>query len=187
MIKIQTFQHIARGLLTLLTGFFLLIKPGLGVQTALMVVGVLLFINGLITFLISNKGIKFRGFVSLQGILNVVAGMLFMFAPSAMLKMFIVFFGIILLMIGSVQLISALAAFSLRIWSLIYLLFAFLMVSGGLILLYNPFRSLEAIVSFIAVLLIFYGISQVLSIKAKKRTDYYKGSPVEDIPHEEIK
>jgi uncharacterized membrane protein HdeD (DUF308 family) len=187
MIRIQTFQHVARGLLTLLTGFFLLIKPGLGVKTALMVVGALLFINGLITFLISNKGMKIRGLVSLQGMFNVVAGMLFMFAPAAMLKMFIVFFGIILLMIGSVQLISAIAAFAWRIWSLIYLFFAFLMVSGGLILLYNPFKSLETIVSFIGVLLVFYGTSQIMSVKAKKRTDYYKGSPVEDIPHEEIK
>jgi uncharacterized membrane protein HdeD (DUF308 family) len=90
-------------------------------------------------------------------------------------------------MIGSVQLISAIAAFSWRIWSLIYLFFAFLMVSGGLILLYNPFKSLETIVSFIGVLLVFYGTSQIMSVKAKKRTDYYKGSPVEDIPHEEIK
>lgn len=187
MVKIQTFQHVARGLLTFLTGFFLLIKPGLGVQTALMVVGALLVINGLITFLTSNKGIKIKGFVSLQGMFNIVAGMLFMFAPAAMLKMFIVFFGIILLMIGSVQLISALAAFSWRIWSLIYLFFAFLMFSGGLVLLYNPFKSLETIVSFIGVLLIFYGISQMMSVKIKKRTDYYRGSPVEDIPHEEIK
>ncbi len=108
-----------------------------------------------------------------------------MFVPEAMLKVFVAFFGIILLMIGSVQLISALTSFAWRLWSLIYLIFALAMLSGGILLLYNPFKSLEAIVSFIGMLLIFYGISQVMSFKVKKQTEYYKGSPVEDIPHEE--
>jgi uncharacterized membrane protein HdeD (DUF308 family) len=185
--KIHTFQRLARGLLTLLTGFFLLLKPGLSVRTVLMLVGALLFTNGLMAFLISNKAIKIKRFFSLQGIFNMVAGLAFMFAPDAMLKMFIVFFGIILLMIGLVQLISALTSFSWRIWSLIYLLFALIMVSGGVILLYNPFKSLETIISFIGLLLIFYGTLQLMSFKVKKRPDYYNGSPVQDIPHEEIK
>jgi len=184
--KIQTY-HIARGFLTLLTGFFLLLMPGLSMQAALMIVGAMLLINGLITLFISNKAVRIKGFFSLQGIFNIIVGLSFMFAPAAMLKMFVVFLGIILLMIGSIQLIGALTAFSWRIWSLIYLLFSIGMLSGGILLLYNPFKSLKTIVSFIGILLIFYGISQITSVRAKKPTQYYKGSPVEDIPHEEVK
>jgi uncharacterized membrane protein HdeD (DUF308 family) len=183
---IFSFNHIVRGVLTLLTGFFLLLMPGLTIKTVLMVIGALLLVNGLINWIVSNKNIRTKGFFSFQGIFNIVIGVFFLLSPKAMLNIFVVFLGIILLIIGIVQLLSSISAFSWRIWSLIYFIFALAMVSGGVLLLYNPFKSFEAIVSFIGMLLIFYGVSQIMSNKVKRRTEYYKGSPIEDIPHEEL-
>ena len=182
----KSFHYILRGLLTLLTGLFLLVMPGLTVQTAVMVIGAMLLSSGLITLFLSNRAIGIKGFVSLQGVFNIGVGLAFLVAPTAMLKIFVVFFGIILLIIGTTQLIGALSRFTWRGWSIIYLLFALTLLTGGFMLIYNPFKSMETIVSFIGILLIFYGLSQLMSVKLKKKSEYFNGSHIEDIPHEEI-
>jgi uncharacterized membrane protein HdeD (DUF308 family) len=184
--QVQSLQHLIRGLVILIAGLFLLFMPGVTMQSALMVIGAMMLISGLITLIVSNKTIQIRGFYSLQGIFNMLIGLTFLFAPGAMLKIFVTFFGIILLFLGAIQVIGALAVFSWRRWSFFYFLFALLMLAGGLLLLYYPFKSMETIVSFIGLLLVFYGASQLIPVRSRKNKDYYNGSPVEDIPHEEL-
>jgi uncharacterized membrane protein HdeD (DUF308 family) len=184
--QIRSFQHLIRGVIILIAGLFLLVMPGITMQSALMVIGAMMLISGLVTFFVTNKAIRIKGFYSLQGIFNIIVGLAFLFAPEAMLKIFVTFFGIVLLFLGASQIIGALAVFSWRGWSFFYFLFALLMLGGGLLLLYYPFKSMEAIVSFIGLLLVFYGASQLIPVKAHNKTQFYKGSPIEDITHEEL-
>jgi len=86
-------NHIVRGILTILTGCFLLFMPGLTMQTVMIMIGVMFLLSGLITMILSNrKGNRgMRGFWSFQGISNLVFGFAFIVAPNTMLKVFVFF------------------------------------------------------------------------------------------------
>ena len=186
--ELRSSNSLIRGIITLLTGGLLVFLPGLTMQTAIIVIGAMMLSSGLVAMLFTHRVRSGTGvqIFSFQGIINIIIGLAFILAPTAMLKFFVTFFGIILLMIGFIQLMGALAVFSWRGWSVAYLLFAFLMLAGGFLLLYNPFESMETILSFIGILLMFYGISQIMSQKVKPRKQFHNGSDIEDVPYEEV-
>lgn len=182
---IQSIHHFIRGFLIIIVGLLLLVMPGITIQIALMLIGAILLASGLTTMFLSNRSISVRGFFSLHGFFNVIIGLSFLFAPAAMLNIFVVFFGIILLMTGAVQLMGSLTFISWKSWSFVNLIFALFMLAGGFFLLFNPLRIIGITVPF-SILLIFYGVSQITAVKSKRKTEYYHGSSVEDIPHEEV-
>jgi uncharacterized membrane protein HdeD (DUF308 family) len=182
-------NHIVRGILTILTGCFLLFMPGLTMQTVMIMIGVMFLLSGLITMILSNRKRNrgMRGFWSFQGISNLVFGFAFIVAPNTMLKVFVFFLGFILLILGIIQLIGALGTLSLSRWSWIFLIFALLTLGGGILLLVHPFESVEKILSFVGALFIIFGISEIfISQKVKHRARYFNGTPTQDISHEEV-
>lgn len=182
-------NHIVRGILTILTGCFLLFMPGLTMQTVMIMIGVMFLLSGLITMILSNlkRNRGMRGFWSFQGISNLVFGFAFIVAPNTMLKVFVFFLGFILLILGIIQLIGALGTLSLSRWSWIFLIFALLTLGGGILLLVHPFESVEKILSFVGALFIIFGISEIfISQKVKQRARYFNGAPTQDISHEEV-
>ncbi len=184
-----TRNYLLRGILTILTGCLLLFMPGLTMQTVVMVVGGMLLLSGLINLIYSNrkKAGNLSGFWSFQGIFSIAVGLTFIIAPSTMIKIFAVFFGIILLIMGLMQLISALATRSWSGWYLLIIILALLTITGGILLLYNPFKTAEAILIFIGVILLVYGISEIfMAGKVKNIKEYHRGAPVKDIDHEEL-
>ena len=64
---------------------------------------------------------------------------------------------------------------------------ALLTITGGILLLYNPFKTAEVILTFTGAVLVLYGISEIfMAGKIKNQGKYYNGVPVKDIPHEEV-
>ena len=63
-----------------------------------------------------------------------------------------------------------------------------LTLGSGFLLLTNPFKSAEAILPFLGVLLMVNGISEVLRIwrPVGRRAPKYNGTDVHDIPYEEV-
>lgn len=182
-------NHIVRGILTFLTGCFLLFMPGLTMQTVMVLIGVMFLLSGLITMILSNRKRNrgLRGFWSFQGISNLAFGFAFVIAPNTMLKVFVFFLGFILLILGTIQLAGALGTLSFSRWSWIFLIIAVLTFAGGILLMVNPFKSVETILSFVGALFVLYGISEIfMARKVKQRHNYFGGTPIEDIPHEEV-
>jgi len=182
-------NHIVRGILTLLTGCFLLFMPGLTIQTVMIMIGVMFLLSGIITLLLTNlkrnHGIK--GFWSFQGVSNLIFGFAFVVAPDTMLKGFVFFLGCILMILGFMQLIGALGTLSVFRWSWVFLIFAILTLAGGLLLIVHPFESSKTIFSYVGALFILYGISDItMSRRISRKDSYYRNTTVKDIPHEEV-
>src|SRR5665647_281823 len=122
-----------RGILTIALGCVLLFVPGLTMQTVIIIIGAMLILSGLITLILSNrkKNRTVNGFLSAQGIMNVLFGIVFVASPSVIVKVFVFFLGIILLIMGLFQLIGALGTLARSGLSLIYFLIALVTLSSG--------------------------------------------------------
>jgi len=155
----------------------------------MIVIGAMFLLSGLITMIISyiKQSRAKGGFWSLQGIINVLFGLLFIGSPSLMAEFFISVVGIILLIMGTFQLIGSLGTLSKLGWSLIFFLIALATIASGIILLTETLKSAEFILKFIGVILAINGISELLRTwKVAHQPQTYKGTTVQDIPYEEV-
>ena len=127
------------------------------------------------------------GVWSLQGIFNIIFGIIFISSPEAMIKVFVVFLGILLLMMGFAQLMGSLSTLSKSFWSWIFLMIALLTLAAGAYLFTDPFKSAQTILSFLGAILILNGISELLMTKkAGRAQETYRGAPIQDTTHEEL-
>src|SRR5659263_421287 len=115
-----------RGILTIALGSILLFVPGLTMQTVIIIIGAMLVLSGLITLILSNrkKAGSVNGFWSAQGIMTVLFGIVFIASPLVMVKLFVVFLGIILLILGFFQLLGSVGTLTRSAWGWIYFLIA---------------------------------------------------------------
>ena len=182
-------NSITRSISTILIGGVLLFVPGLTMKTVMMVIGAMLLLSGLVTLILSNlkKDRNQIGFWSFQGIMNIVFGMIFITSPTTMIKIFIIFIGIILLIMGFLQLAGALGSLTRSVWAWIFLIVGLLTLGSGVFLLSDPFKSAETILPFLGALFILNGISDLFRTrKTDHKPPQYNGSDVQDIPFEEV-
>ena len=127
------------------------------------------------------------GFMSAQGIVNVLFGIVFIASPTVMVKIFVFILGIILLIMGLFQLIGALGTLTRSAWAWIYFLIAILTLSSGIFLLTDTFKSAETILKFLGVILMMNGFSELfMAWKVYRQPQTYKGTPVQDVTYEEV-
>lgn len=182
-------SSIARNISTILVGGVLLVVPGLTMKTVMILIGSLLMISGLITLILSNlkRGKDLIGFWSAQGIMNVIFGIVFMTSPTIMIKIFMIFIGIVLSIMGFLQLAGSLGALTRSVWAWFFLVTGLLTLGSGIFLLSNPFKSAETILPFLGALLILNGVTELFrNRKAGRQQPKFHGSDVQDIPFEEV-
>jgi uncharacterized membrane protein HdeD (DUF308 family) len=178
-----------RGLLTISVGALFLGLPGLTLRSVVMTVGGMILLSGIISLLFSrnrnNKGINFG--TSFQGFFNILWGLLFLFSPMTIVKVFGFFFGVIFILLGIMQLFAALGTLSKSIWSWIYLAFSVLLISGGVFLLTQPIESAEKILLFLGAILVVYGILELtMAWRLKNIPKGTKAGNVVDTTYEEV-
>jgi uncharacterized membrane protein HdeD (DUF308 family) len=180
---------IIRGILTITIGSILLFVPGLTMRTVMIIIGAMLLLSGVITMILSNRkrSGSMSGLFSIQGIVNVLFGIVFIASPTVMVEIFVFLLGIILLVMGLFQFIGALGALSRSSVAWVYLLIAILTLASGVFLLTDSLKSAEAILKFLGVILIMNGISELfMAGKIRRQPKIYKGSPIHDVPYEEV-
>jgi len=179
-----------RGVLTAAVGVVFLSIPDLTLKSVIMTVGGMIVLSGIFTLLFSSK--KRNNAMSLgssfQGFFNIVWGLLFLLFPMVVVKVFGIFFGIILLLLGMMQLMGALGTLSRSVLSWIYLIFSLLMVSGGAFLLVKPIESAENIITFLGVILLVYGLFELMMAwRLKKMPKGANAGNIVDTTYEELK
>lgn len=180
---------ISRGILTMITGGVLTFVPGLTMKTVVIIVGISVLVSGALTFLLSfrKKSAGLQGFWIAQSLFNIAIGAVLVIIPDAMVNIFIVIIGIILLIFGGLQLVGAIAAMSRQGWPWFLFISAFIMIGGGLFMLSNPFKTAEAILTVLGVILMLYGVSELFSAwKICRRPKTIDGQVVEDVKYEEM-
>ena len=178
-----------RGILTITLGSVLLFVPGLTMQTVIIIIGAMLVLSGLVTLILSNRkrAGSLNGFWSAQGIMTVLFGIVFIASPTVIVNVFVFFLGVILLIMGLFQLIGALGTLSRSGWAWINFLIALMTLASGIFLLTDTFKSAETILSFLGVILIINGISDLfMAWKIRHQLPTYKGTPVQDVTYEEV-
>jgi len=178
-----------RGLLTISVGALFLGLPGLTLKSVVMTVGGMILLSGIISLLFSrnrnNKGLNFG--TSFQGFFNILWGLLFLFSPMTIVKVFGFFFGVIFILLGIMQLFGALGTLSKSIWSWIYLAFSVLLISGGVFLLTQPIESAEKILLFLGAILVVYGVLELtMAWRLKNIPKGTKAGNVVDTTYEEV-
>ncbi len=179
-----------RGILTFAVGVLFLSIPDLTLKSVIMTVGGMITLSGIFTLLFSckknNHAMNLSS--SFQGFFNIVWGLLFLLFPMIIVKVFGIFFGIILLLLGLMQLLGALGTLTRSIWSWIYLIFALLMLSGGAFLLVQPIESAENIITFLGAVLLVYGLLELMMAwRLKKMPKGTKAGNTVDTTYEEVK
>ena len=178
-----------RGILTVTIGSVLLFVPGLTLRAVMIIIGAILLLSGLITMMMSNrkKAGTMGGFLSAQGIVSILFGIVFIASPTVIVEIFVFLIGIILLIMGLFQLIGALGALSRSAAAWIYFVIAILTLVSGVFLLTDSLKSAETILKFLAVILILNGTSELfMAWKIRRQPQIYKGSPVQDVTYEEV-
>jgi uncharacterized membrane protein HdeD (DUF308 family) len=178
-----------RGIMTITLGGVLLFVPGLTLRAVIIIIGAMLVISGLVTLVLSNwkRTGSMNGFLSTQGIMTILFGVVFIASPTVIVNVFVFFLGIILLIMGLFQLIGALGALSRSGWAWIYFTIALMTLASGIFLLTNTLKSAETILSFLGVILILNGVSELfMAWKVSRQLPTYKGTPVEDVTYEEV-
>ena len=182
-------SSIPRTISTIIIGGVFLFIPGLTMKTVMIVIGSMLLVSGVITLIVSyTKRARLQnGFSSVQGISNMLFGMIFILAPSAMIKLFMIFIGIILLIMGFLQLAGALGSLNRSFWAWIFLMLGLLTFGSGMFLLSDPFKSAETILPFLGALLILNGVSDLFRTRRKgTQAMKHNDNNVQDIPYEEV-
>ena len=178
-----------RGIVTITIGSVLLFVPGLTMRAVMIIIGVVLLLSGVITMILSNRkraGTMGR-FLSAQGIMSILFGIVFIASPTVMVEIFVFLLGVILLIMGLFQLIGALGALSRSAAAWIYFVIAILTLVSGVFLLTDSLKSAETILKFLAVILILNGTSELfMAWKIRRQPQIYKGSPVQDVTYEEV-
>ena len=182
-------NSLSRGIPAVLIGSVFLFFQGLTIRTVIIIIGAFLLLNGLITIILSNrkKAGVLSGFLSAQGLINVIIGIVLITSPTVMVKVFMIFIGVILLLLGLLQLAGAMGTLSRSLWTWIFLIIALMTIACGVFLLSDPYKSAETILPFLGALLILNGFSELfMAWKKRHQPNIYKGSKIQDIPYEEV-
>ncbi|HAW57663.1 MAG TPA: hypothetical protein DCX03_01400 [Bacteroidales bacterium] len=163
--KSITSSHSAliRGLIAIIIGGLATFIPGLTLEGIIFFAGLCILIGGLVSliFALREKSQGAKNILIFQTVFNLIVGILFIAMPANIVKVFVVILGIGLLLLGAFQLVIGLSVRGRYGFSWFYFAVSVIVIIAGIIMLYNPFKSAEAILIFLGILLMLYGISEL--------------------------
>jgi len=153
------------GLLMILIGALMFFTPGMTIETAILFMGVVFTVAGLLKLceaLFTCKHTKYANGLAASGVFSLVVGLIMLFGANFVTS------GIIL-MFGALAMLLALVAFVTGIGQMVYGCTAkkgklISVVTGvvlailGLVMLVNPFGSAIALIMLVAMFMVVYGI-----------------------------
>jgi uncharacterized membrane protein HdeD (DUF308 family) len=158
-----------RGILILLFGLFALFSPGAVLVSLLLYLGIVAFLGGIFT-IVGSIFSKDEGKMSgiLEGLLYLILGILFMWAPGFLLASIVYFIAIWALISGIMQIVYAIKLRKIIENEWIAIVGGVISIIFALILFFNVVASANALVMTLGVFAIISGILQImLSFKIK--------------------
>ena len=150
----------------------IVIWPGVAVRTLVMVIGAFLIAAGAISFIASYGDRKAEGqspLLILNGLVSIVFGLILIILPDFFVGIIMFLFGAILLLFGVMQIVNIInVKREIKVPLSVYIV-PILVCLCGIVIFFNPFNSLKAIFIFFGVVLIVYGISEIVSTFSFRR------------------
>ena len=152
-----------RGIIALIIGGLAVFMPDITLRSFVICIGILILISGIVSlvFSIRSEEKSSKNILMAEAVFNLIFGLLFVLLPTTMVNIFVIAMGVGFLLIGIIQLISTLSIRREYGWSWIYFAISMLMIIAGIILFANPFAGAEALLIFIGIFLLIYGVSEV--------------------------
>jgi uncharacterized membrane protein HdeD (DUF308 family) len=155
-------SSLLRGIVALLIGLLAIFLPKLTLQTIVTIIGIMLLIGAIlfIIFAFRSENKKQRNALLVQSVFDLAIGLLFVFFPTPVVSIFVFLLGIILLILGILLLINLLSLRKFTKLPLIPISIAVLIIIAGIVLLFNPFETAQAIIIFLGIIMIVYAIGE---------------------------
>lgn len=184
----------SRAIIAALVGIVLVIWPDAAVRTIVIVIGSIFLLLGAVTMIFSKKPEeeKSRPFLSINGAITLVFGLVLVIFPTFFVGIIMFLFGAILLIIGASEVAALIssrretnAPASLFIGPLIT-------TACGIVIFFNPFSSMEWLFIFFGISLLVYSLTEIISTRRLRKIykDMAKTSEaeklIEDVEYEEV-
>lgn len=173
---------ILRGVAALLIGIALISWPETAIRTLLLFLGCVFITTGVfsLTSILRMQGKSNTGsFLSINGMITILIGVLLVAFPDFFVNFVMFFFGGILVIIGGIQFFSLLSMPNGSVSPLQYVVPVLIFLSGVLIFV-NPFKAAGTIFLFFGIITAFYGISELYNVwkfkKNRNRTSQYENN-----------
>lgn len=153
----------ARAIITLIVGVLIVLWPGTAVKTIVLIMGAFLIASGVVSLIMywRSKNVQEQSSLLIfNGAITIILGLLLALFPDFFVGIIMFLFGAVLLIFGVMQIVS-LASVRKRIklpWTA-YIV-PVLVAVCGVIIFFNPFKTLSAIFIFFGIVLIIYSISE---------------------------
>lgn len=162
--KIKT-NVVISALFCIALGVVLVIWPGMSIQIACMAIGAVLILGGisrLVNFIFRRDGSLFSQLNLFMGIIITLIGALILLQPAKVIVIIPILVGIIIILHGvnNLQQAVSLCKNQYDKWW-VALLLGLVTVGFGILLICNPFQTIDTLVMFIGLFLIYDGASDI--------------------------
>lgn len=148
------------GLLSIVAGVIVLIKPGDSLKTIAVIVGIFVACDGVIALIAAlRSSTEGRGLLALVGVLGLVVGVILIRHPVKGITAVALLFGIWLVAVGVIRLVQSFEADRHRVWAVIV---ALVEIIAGIVIVSSPGIGLATLAILIGVSLIVNGASVVV-------------------------
>ena len=148
----------------ILIGLYVVIHPGSSLNMVVKIVGIALIIYGAIGVVGYLTGKSEKNTVNfIVAILIVIVGLFFFTSPSKVVSFFPTVTGILLIVAGVRDILSAIRTKG----NLVPLVLAIITLIFGLIILLNPFGTVEILATVFGIALIYNGITSLIGARKK--------------------
>jgi uncharacterized membrane protein HdeD (DUF308 family) len=180
-----------RGLIAAGLGIFAVFVPGFSIITMIIIIGIAIGIAALISLWLRYKNPHPKEFLNILyyigAIINLIFAVILIIIPSQFQEVFIILFGAVIIIAGIMQLINSLSVASLTNSAKIFLGISLLMIILGAAFMFDLFEKAEAKILFFGIILLIYGISNIVMsfwIKQhRKKLDEPESKIIEDVPY----
>jgi len=159
-----TIGSIAMDIIILILGIFFMTNPAVGLESALLLIGILLLISGvcsIIKYIINPK--KLLRFELGYGIISIIAGLFAIFKPFGVATLITVLIAIWLIISSVVKLVLAIELRRIKEKTWIFdLTVAILVIIIGMLILFNPFNSYMILSVYVGVMMTMYAAMDVV-------------------------
>jgi len=150
-------------LVLIVAGIVLICNPGGSLTTAVTIIGIALAVYGVVAIIRYLADKEKSGPDLVAGIIAVVAGIFVLCAPKVVVSIFPVIIGILVAVAGLKGIASAFAARKRSGGWLLSCVLSLITLIIGIVILLNPFGTVETVVVVLGVVLIYIGITGIIA------------------------
>lgn len=161
-------------LLCIVLGIVLVVWPGLSVKIVCRAIGAVLIINGLsrlLNFAFERDGSMFSQMNLITGVVITLIGIWIFVKPDTIIALVPILVGIIIVIHGINNMEQAVSLFQSKYdkwWAALIL--GLVTIGFGALLIFNPFETVDTLVMFIGLFLIYDGVSDIWIVSRVSHT-----------------